>query len=115
MNVVYFNVDLNNVTQCRNNVVIFNVDFHNIGQRRNNVVILPFEKNKKLSLEKKIKIMFFSLKYYAGLKVFSILFPILRGKCKRIFAEAQILKISDTLNYKNYNYIISLCKTSTGF
>ena len=36
-NVVYFNVELNNVRQRRNNVVIFNVDFHNVGQRRNNI------------------------------------------------------------------------------
>ena len=37
-NVVYFNVDLNNIRQCRNNDVIFNVDFHNVEQRRNNFV-----------------------------------------------------------------------------
>ena len=77
--------------------------FTTLGNVETMLWIWPFKKNKKLSLEKKIKIMFFSLKYYAGLKVFSILFPILRGICKRIFAEAQILKRLNTLNYKNYN------------
>ena len=36
-NIVYFNVELSNVRQRRNNVVFFNVDFHNIGQCWNNV------------------------------------------------------------------------------
>ena len=36
-NVVFFNVELNNVRQRRNNVVIFNVDFHSVGQRRKDV------------------------------------------------------------------------------
>ena len=37
IDVVYFNVHLNNVRQRRNNV-IFNVYFDNVGRRRNNVV-----------------------------------------------------------------------------
>ena len=45
-NVVYFNVELNNVRQRRNNVVIFNVDFHNVGQRRNNVANMTISKKK---------------------------------------------------------------------
>ena len=46
-NVVYFNVELNNVRQRRNNVAVFNVNFHNVGQRRNNVANMSISiKNK---------------------------------------------------------------------
>ena len=38
INVVYFNVDMNNVRQLRNNVDILNVEFYNVVKRRNNVV-----------------------------------------------------------------------------
>ena len=38
-NVVYFNVGIYNVNQCRVNVVYFNVDMKNVRQRRNNAVI----------------------------------------------------------------------------
>ena len=38
INVVYFNVDLNNVRQRQNNFVIFDVDFHNVVQLGKNVV-----------------------------------------------------------------------------
>ena len=82
-NVVYFNVELNNVRQRRNNVVIFNVDFHNVGQRRNNVADMTIWKKNKPRF--KNKIIFFSFKEYAELKIFLIL----RGICKRIFAEPQ--------------------------
>ena len=45
---MYFNVDINNVRQRRNNVVIFNVEFYNFGKRRNNVVkMTASKKNKK--------------------------------------------------------------------
>ena len=48
INVVYFNVDMNNVRQRRNNIVIFNVKFYNVGKRRNNVVkMTASKKNKK--------------------------------------------------------------------
>ena len=55
-NVVFFNVDLNNVRQCQKNV-IFNVNFYNVGQRRNSVVNMTNVKKKKqkLSLELKTK------------------------------------------------------------
>ena len=55
INVVYFNVDLNNVRQSRNNVVIFNVDFHNVGQLRNSVVNITIWKkiNKNQALSQK--------------------------------------------------------------
>ena len=46
-NVVYFNVDMNNVRQRRNNVVIFNVEFYNVGKRRNNVVKMTASKKHK--------------------------------------------------------------------
>ena len=48
INVVYFNVDMNNVRQLRNNVVISNVEFYNFGKRWNNVVKMTASiKNKK--------------------------------------------------------------------
>ena len=84
INVVYFNVDLSNVKQRRINVVIFNVDFQNVGQR---CECDHLKKKNKRRL--KYKIIFLSFKEYAGLKILFILFPILRGKCKRIFAEPQ--------------------------
>ena len=84
INVVYFNVDLSNVKQRRIKVVIFNVDFQNVGQR---CECDHLKKKNKRRL--KYKIIFLSFKEYAGLKILFILFPILRGKCKRIFAEPQ--------------------------
>ena len=46
---MYFNVDMNNVRQRRNNVVIFNVEFYNVGKRRNNVVKMnASKKNNKI-------------------------------------------------------------------
>ena len=48
INVVYFNVDLNNIRQRRKNVVIFNLDFHNVEQYQNNVVNMTIWK-KELS------------------------------------------------------------------
>ena len=44
--VYYFNNDINNVKQRRNNV-IFKVDFHNVVQRRNNVVNMTICKRAK--------------------------------------------------------------------
>ena len=44
---MYFNVDMNNVTQRRNNVVIFNVKFYNVGEGRNNVVKMTASKKTK--------------------------------------------------------------------
>ena len=51
---MYFNVDMNNVRQRRNNVVIFNVEFYNVAKRRNNVVKMTSSKNNKK--KKKIQI-----------------------------------------------------------
>ena len=52
---MYFNIDMNNVRQRRNNVVIFHVEFHNIGQRRNNVV--------KTTISKKNQSKSFQIEY----------------------------------------------------
>ena len=56
INVVYFNVDMNNVRQRRKNVVIFNVEFHNVDQHRNNVMKMTIFKKVKKS--KKILLSF---------------------------------------------------------
>ena len=56
INIIYFDVDFNNVRQHRNNV-IFNVDFCNLRQRRNNVVNMKiFKKLKNKLWDKNIKI-----------------------------------------------------------
>ena len=47
---MYFNIDMNNVRQRRNNVVIFNVEFYNVGKRRNNVVKMTASKKNKKKL-----------------------------------------------------------------
>ena len=44
----YFNVDMNNIRQLRNNVVIFNVEFYNVGKRRNNVAKVTAQTHKKI-------------------------------------------------------------------
>ena len=49
---MYFNVDMNNVRQRRNNVVIFNVEFYNVGKRRNNVVKMTSSKKNKKNTRK---------------------------------------------------------------
>ena len=50
---MYFNVDMNNVRQRRNNGVIFNVEFYNVGKRRNNFVkITASKKNKKKLIQR---------------------------------------------------------------
>ena len=49
INLVFFNVDSNNVRHRPNNVVIFNVEFDNVDQRRNNVGNMTiFKKLKKV-------------------------------------------------------------------
>ena len=63
INVLHFNVDLNNTRQRRNKVVIFNLDFHNVGQRWNNVVNMKiWKKKKKIKPWFKSKMIFLSLK-----------------------------------------------------
>ena len=44
---MYFNVDVNNVRQRRENVFIFNVEFYNVGKRRNKVVKMTTSKKNK--------------------------------------------------------------------
>ena len=44
---MYFNVDVNNVRQRRENAFIFNVEFYNVGKRRNNVVKMTTSKKNK--------------------------------------------------------------------
>ena len=47
INVVYFNVDMDNFRQRWNNFVIFNIKFYNIGKRWNNVVKTTASKKHK--------------------------------------------------------------------
>ena len=62
MKLVYFNVDMNNVRQPRNNAVIFNIEFHNVGQRRNNIVNMGICENEKNKPRVKSKIIFLNFK-----------------------------------------------------
>ena len=83
INIVYLNIDLNNVRQHRNNVVIFTMS-------KQCWKYYPLKKKKKkLKPQVKNKIIYLSFKEYVRLKIFFILFTILRGICKRIFAELQ--------------------------
>ena len=50
---MYFNVDINNVKQRRNNIVIFNAEFHNFDQRQNNVA--KINTSKKTKKKKKLE------------------------------------------------------------
>ena len=66
---MYFNVDVNNVRQRRENVFIFNVEFYNVGKRRNNVVKMTSSKKNKKTPGKiqigKIQIEFLEFKILA--------------------------------------------------
>ena len=68
INISYFNVDINNIRQRRNNV-LFNVEFDNVDQRRKNVVIMTICKNLKRAKtyfwawQKKIKLSTLSSKF----------------------------------------------------
>ena len=85
-NIMYFNVDMNNVRQRRNNVVIFNVEFYNVGKRWNNVVKMTISKrNKKNNILNRIH-RIQSFNYY--FIIFTLL-PMLRGICRRVFDKAQ--------------------------
>ena len=83
INVLYFNVNVNNVRQRRSNVVIFNVQFHNVGKRRNNVVKMAFLKITKQIISNKIYGIQ-SFNYY--FIIFFTLLPMLRGICWRVLA-----------------------------
>ena len=87
--------------------------FTTLGNIETTLWIWPFEK--KIKSRFKNKIIFLSFKEYAGLKIFFILFSILRGLCKRRFAGRKVLKTWNILNYKNYIWTISLCKMLTSF
>ena len=52
INVVYFNVDMKNVRQLRNNTAIANVKFQSVGQRRTNVVNITIGKILKKNLDR---------------------------------------------------------------
>ena len=79
INVVYFNVDINNVWQRRrNNVVIFNVEFHNVDQRRKNVVNMTICKMLKRVKKKEIwNQTCWTPGLYYYFKILLTLFPIL--------------------------------------
>ena len=51
---MYFNDDMNNFRQRRNNVAIFKVEFYNVGKRQNNVVKMTTSKKKKIPVKIKI-------------------------------------------------------------
>ena len=79
INVVYFNFDMNNGRQRRNNVVIFNVEFHNVGKRPSNIVKMTIsKKNKNKNISNKIHGIQ-SFNYY--FIIFTLL-PMLRGIVK---------------------------------
>ena len=67
MNVVYFNIEFNNVRQRWKNLAIFNVDFHNVGRRWNNVANMTIWKIINPRFKNKI---FLSFIEYAGFKIF---------------------------------------------
>ena len=50
INVAYFSIDVNNVTQRRNNVAHFNVEFYNVDQHGNNVVKTTISNKKKMMM-----------------------------------------------------------------
>ena len=79
INVVYFNVDINNVWQRRrNNVVIFNVEFHDVDQRRKNVVNMTICKMLKRVKKKEIwNQTCWTPGLYYYFKILLTLFPIL--------------------------------------
>ena len=56
IDVVCFNVDMNNVWQRSNNVIISNVEFQNVGNRRNNAVKMTISKKNKKKKENYIKL-----------------------------------------------------------
>ena len=88
INVVYFNVDLNNARQRQNSVVIFDVDFHNVVQLGKNVVNMTIWK-KEINPLIKGKINFLSFSENSGVKICYILFPILREYVKEYLQSSE--------------------------
>ena len=86
-----FILELNNLRKRRNNVAIFNVDFRNVWQRWNNFAnVTIFFFLKKSSLDSKTKYSWASKNMLDSKSSKSSSFsPILKGICKRIFAEPQ--------------------------
>ena len=54
-NVVYFNLDMNNVRQRRTNVVLFNVEFNNFAKWKNNLLKITISKKKKKLFQKEYR------------------------------------------------------------
>ena len=90
-NVVYFNIELNNVRQRQNNVYL-NIGFHHVGQRRNNVANKTISQKNYALIQKQINI--FELQGICRTQNLLQFFSILRGICKRIFAEPQKFRSS---------------------
>ena len=117
-NVVYVNVEIYNVEQRWNNAVFFNVELNNVettlsfstsifttlGNVETTLRIWPFEK-KKASIQKQNNI--FELQGICWTQNLLQFFPILRGICKRIFAEPQKF-----LKHRIYWIIKSIFKQS---
>ena len=49
---MYFNADMINLRQRRNNVVMFNVEFYNVGKRLNNVVKMTASKKNNNNIQR---------------------------------------------------------------
>ena len=92
-NSVYVNVEIYSVEQRRINVVYFNVDLNNVRQHQHLTmtifVNMKIWKKIKIKPRFKYKIILWSFKEYTGVKIFFILFCILRGICKRRFEGLQ--------------------------
>ena len=88
INLAYFNVDLNKVRKSQSNMSFSTYIFPTLSNVETTLWIWPYGK-KKIKPWVKNKIIFLSFKEYTGLKIFFILFSILRGIYRRIFAESQ--------------------------
>ena len=89
INVVYFNVDVSNVMQRWNNVFLFNVECHNVGQRGSYVVNMTISKRNKKIISTWIHCIY---SYYCYFMIFFTLLPILRRIRWRILANLRIMK-----------------------
>ena len=69
INVLYFNVDMNDFRQRQNSVVIFNVEFHNVVKRQNTIMKMTISKKNKQT------------------KTFFTLLAILKEICRRVLAK----------------------------
>ena len=69
INVLYFNVDMNDFRQRQNSVVILNVEFHNVVKRQNTIVKMTISKKNKQT------------------KTFFTLLAMLKEICRRVLAK----------------------------